>query len=327
MTTVFIWNNNQLTHRFAKITRDASAMHAVGGHTSLSIDDNFSKIFDYSNKEDVNIREDTGYVSWTLDQKFDIQANKLYGYCVESFMLTLMMMNYAPDNIIRIPNPPPPYIARMKQARNQHAYEKKSGLSNHYDFKRKNCARVGSRVLRAGWQKGAGNIRYGQVVSGLWTPLMVKRLALDLQGGPNLRESASLLTWENFIQELFEKGTVGRKTAYLLSLFKRRASNRGTSGATPRIEFQGKQMTKKTGANFLPQLFAYSELRESGFDIDSALDVMDEQFSSTDRLHTNTEQAEATYLALEAAAKKYEATRVPVEFLKGVRVLGGAQAR
>ncbi|MCG8471530.1 MAG: hypothetical protein MI742_06690 [Desulfobacterales bacterium] len=275
MTTVFIWNNNQITHKIASRINYSPAAKAIVGHSSINIDDTFLPVLSDSEDFDPNIN--TSYVSWLPGppKKGGSRAGRLG----QTFLVDLLFERYAPDHIIRIPNPPPPYLQRMRAERDRYTETNKKEM-HHYKFYLKNCSRIVSRVLRRGWNKGGGNIKYGQLVFGLWTPLMVKRLALDLKGGPSLMARAVQMTWNDFLAEQEEKKVLSKQTGALLRAFKRRASNRGSSEATPLFRFEkykfGKALGKsaKEGNNFPAELLIYSELVSRGVPKQEAFDVL-----------------------------------------------------
>ena len=322
MTTVMIWNNNIVSPYFTKITGDSSREHTVTGHACVHIDDNFYPIFEAAHNQEgfTPQKIDTNYLSWAPDEK-TTPDGKSIGYSEGSFMLTFLMEQYAPDHIIRIPNPPPPYIDRMRKMRQRHVTQKETGEVNHFSMTRKNCSRISSRVLRAGWNKGRGNIKYGQTVAGLWTPLMVKRLALDLKGGPALREPAYIMTWDDFIRELYEKGVVGRKTAFLLNCFQRRANNRGSSKAEPRFIFREKALVKERKIEVFPLLIPYFELREAGFNNNEALNTMAYYIMHTIKFHTARSSSRGLFeLIQKDGPSTYERVIIPPDFLQNVKV-------
>ncbi|MCG8470731.1 MAG: hypothetical protein MI742_02620 [Desulfobacterales bacterium] len=260
MATVFIWNNNVVTSKAAKVVRYAPAMKEIIGHAAMSIDDSYSSVLD----ENIKYYElDEQYVSWMPGEDDRHERGKICGFMNQSFFKDLMHEGYAPDHIIRIPNPPKPVIDRMQAERNKYEGHK-NGRDHHHDLTRKNCSRILSRVLRRGWGRGGGNIRYGQTVSGLWTPLMVKRLALDLKGGPGLNQPAFQMSWDAFLKELEEKRHISRKMRFNLTFFMRRANNRGSSGADARFQFSRFKLEDRKMMNRPAQLLIYAEAMERG---------------------------------------------------------------
>ena len=266
MTTVFVWNNNQITSKLASRVQYAPGAKEIVGHVCMDIEDRFSPFMDDS----MWFGDNPSHVSWIPMEESDSEIRG-EGGLAPNFMMDLLYERYAPDHVIRIPTPPPAHVYRMKRERERYT-KCKDGRAQTYDFYRKNCSRIVSRVLRAGWNRGGGNIRYGQMVSGLWTPLMVKRLSLDLKGGAFLDAPPVLMEWETFVRELYRRKTVTLQTARVLFHFKRRANNRGSSGATPRFRFSGNPFSparKKAArgeANFPPELLFYTELIGRGAD-------------------------------------------------------------
>ena len=282
MTTVFVWNNNQITTKIASRMHYTAAAKEVVGHVSMHIDDDFLPVVD----EETGFGFDDGHVSWlpagtpeTGKRRGPEVREKMAADLGPNFLADLTFENYAPDHVIRIPNPPLAYLNRMRSMRARHE-ELKNGEVQHYDFHRKNCSRVVSRVLRNGWKKTGGNFKYGQVVRGLWTPLMVKRLAIDLVGGPGLNQPAHALTWHEFLWEMVQQKAVMPETANLMAHFKRRADNRGSSQADARFQFKGAQRFGKGLAsgvkgeeNMPAELFLYTDLKARGVDEEVAMDI------------------------------------------------------
>ena len=165
------------------------------------------------------------------------------GTANDNFWRDLTFEGYAPDHIIRITDGNAHAMRQLwKELR-----QRKEGKTHdpHYKAADKNCSRMASRVLRAGWNtKILGmdlNIRFGNWVRGIWTPLQVKRLAMSIKG-------AKTLTWTEFADEISSKNALPPTLS--LTHFKkwyRRASNRGSSEATPRFDFRkGHQHAQKS---------------------------------------------------------------------------------
>ena len=277
MATVMIWNNNQITYRFARLFKYGPAAKAIEGHAALNIDDDFVSIVEPANP-DAPFNNKGSYVSWIPSNcKWghdweESHHGKTKGVANRNFFEDLMFERYVPDHIIRIPNVPTATIQRMKTEWIRHL-NPKNGRGQTYDFKMKNCSRIVSRVLRKGWQKGAGNIKYGQLVRGLWTPLMVKRLTLDLKGAT--RDDIPIqMTWDDFVDELVNNGVIAYAIGVAMKKIRRRASNRGSSQADARFKTQGSWLKHlrrgwrmdKEAENFDVEIFVYLELIASGVD-------------------------------------------------------------
>lgn len=278
MTTVFIWNNNQITYRFAKLFKYGPAAKAIEGHAALNIDDDFAPIVDGSVPNPAApLNNKASFVSWIPSHcKWghdweESHHGKEKGVANRNFFEDLMFERYTPDHIIRIPNVPQANIGRMKTEWVRHL-NPKDGRGQTYDFMMKNCSRVAARVLRKGWQKGGGNVKYGQLVRGLWTPLMVKRLAFDLRGATR-SDIPIKMTWSNFVDELVDNGVIAYPTGVAMKKFRRRASNRGSSQADARFKTRGSWLEHlrrgwrmdKEDDNFDAETFVYLELRSKGF--------------------------------------------------------------
>ena len=271
MATVFIWNNNLVTTKIASRVGYKPAAKDVIGHASMHITDRFRPLVD----RHAEFAIDPSHVSWLPGEGED-ENGKDEGEFGPNILWDLLFEEYAPDHVIRIPSPPATILQRMQTERDRHE-GLKDGRAQHYDFKRKNCSRVLSRVLRSGWNIHGGHLRYGQMVPGLWTPLMVKRLALDLKGGPSLSEPAYPMAWNDFVSELVAMRAVKPSTAALLCLFQRRADNRGSSEAAPRFRFSGSALDEgmravEKGERNLPgDLLVYVEYVARGGDREQAM--------------------------------------------------------
>ena len=278
MTTVFIWNNNTVSYRMAKTVGYAPASKRISGHCAVNIDDHFVPVVDAAGDYDTFTDNKKSYVSWIPSymkrghETEESHHDGIVGVGNRNFFADLCMETYAPDHIIRIPTPSKAHVERMRKEWEGHL-QPKNGRGQTYDYKRKNCSRVVARVLRAGWNKGGGNIRYGQLVSGLWTPLMVKRLALDLKGGPAGRVAPIVLTWDGFVSELVANGVISPTTGYQMRFFKKRATNRGSSMADGRFTVEGswKRFLRggwdmvKSEENMPAEAFIYMHLVDNDF--------------------------------------------------------------
>ena len=269
MTTVFIWNNNQVTHHIASRFKYNPAAKSVIGHASMNIYDQFASLIDRPMESGVNNSE--AHVSWWPDGGGATkQSGSSSGTASPSLLADLIWEKYAPDHVIRIEAPPNGYILRMRKEWDK--ILETEGRVGSYHFTKMNCSRVVSKVLRRGFNMTGPNIKYGNVKSGLWTPLMVKRLALDIKGGNGLDVPARQMTWSEFVDELVEDHVIFPQTGSLMKLIQRRASNRGSSQAEARFKFseadsfldrfRSSKLEKMKGSgNFPVSLLVYTEAR------------------------------------------------------------------
>lgn len=151
-----------------------------------------------------------------------------------SFWHDLVAEGYAPDHIIRIPDG---NVHAMRQLWTE-LRARKEGKNHdpHYKAADKNCSRMASRILRAGWNtKFLGmdlNIRFGNWIRGVWTPLQVKRLALSIRGAEQKK-------WSWFVDWVSSSNALPPTLSQsALRGWYMRASNRGSSGARPRFDFR-----------------------------------------------------------------------------------------
>ena len=333
MTTIFIWNNNMVTSRFASKLGYDPASKKIEGHASLNIDSNFALITPPGGDGQDFTDNKKSYVSWIpnamkrhhlADGGARIShGRKEIGVGNRNFFADLLMEKYAPDHIIRIPNTPKVVQERMRKEWQVHLHAK-DGRGHTYDFNRKNCSRVVSRVLRAGWGIRGGGMRYGQAISGIWTPLMVKRLAMSLKGQGG--EPAFTISWREFIEELYSEDVVTKVSSILLRSFRKRASNRGSSGADPRFQFEGSWKDRfrgkgvkilKESDNFPIEVLVYLELRERGWDDGVALDVLVDWLNYT--MNGSYEEVLAMAHAMVAMAKKQVLGPGPPEYINEER--------
>ncbi|MCP3943167.1 MAG: hypothetical protein GY710_16995 [Desulfobacteraceae bacterium] len=340
MTTVFIWNNNQITHRFAKVFKYGPAQKEITGHSALNIDDNFTSLIDIRAPEILEpLDNKKSYVSW-------IPSNMKWGHSCEeshnhkdrgvgnrSFMADLLNEKYAPDHIIRIPNVSNEVMNRMRREWKRHL-DPKLGRGQTYDLYRKNCSRITSRVLRRGWAKGGFNIRYGQLISGLWTPLMVKRLALDLKG-KGQKDLAFKMSWDDLVNELVAKDVISGVTGFVMKKFRRRSSNRGSSMADARFKIKGSWRShfkkgwsmSREDRNLDGEVFVYTELVGRSVNMKIARKIFANWLSITNlgfALGDDVEAVDSINKLVEANIKGIKGEgRMPLEKIKGKRGLKG----
>ncbi|WP_427024287.1 hypothetical protein ACP4J4_17570 [Aureimonas ureilytica] len=148
MTTVLIWNNNEVT-----------TGHSYPGHASLQIGVNWATADDY--------------VSWVPAEGSPSDGNHRKGRA-NSILYDLSLEGCAPDHILFMPG------GLNENAMRAEWYKTKGKEGAHYRFYRKNCSNIASRVLKAGSSKGSLIQRHNAI----WTPLKVKRLAVQMGGEP-----------------------------------------------------------------------------------------------------------------------------------------------
>jgi hypothetical protein len=204
MATILIWNNNN---------HSLGGGHDVTGHSAMNITDNW-----------VEGASDNGrnYVSWWPgEQKKELLGHskgRKFGVEASNFLEDIKDEGgYAPDHIIRVDNKSidtNAMLAKWSEIRNKE--------NAHYRYLRKNCSTIVARVMRTGTKSGSGWYRH----STIWTPLKVKRFALDIGGKE--------LDWLSFTEEI--STFVSGPEAACLRMLKRRSSSHGFSGgAKPRF--------------------------------------------------------------------------------------------
>lgn len=263
MTTVFIWNNNLMTNKLSPQRK-----HQVIGHAALSIDDQW----DRGVGNDGNWTDNTAsYVSYWpsgvasilggVDSFFDKLTSNVVGMTRakkaekgRNFWSDLSIEGYAPDHIIRILHSRDAGSADRMRTSWTDTWNKPGGPNYRADVK--NCSRLAARVLKAGFPKKLPwNTTIGHNVKGIWTPLMVKRLALHLAEKVGGRE----LTWSQFLDEQLNHDAISTEACAGFKLFMRRASNRGEgSGATARFQFDNGKFSEDRGKN--PDVFDHQTL-------------------------------------------------------------------
>ena len=122
---------------------------------------------------------------------------------------------------------------------------------------------------------------------------MVKRLALDLKGGPGMNVQPFILTWDRFVEGLVARKTISPLTGAYLRTYKKRASNRGSSQAESRFTFEKKKgrgpwSMQKEEENFSVECLIYFELLANGQSEDFALKVLASFFKGTHNLPNKT---------------------------------------
>ncbi|RVT92035.1 hypothetical protein EOD42_20080 [Rhodovarius crocodyli] len=185
MTTVLVWNNH---------------LRPIGnsfpGHASVSIDDNWAS--------------DKSYVSWLPGD--DHKIFREFGRAGASISTDLMFEKYAPDHIIRITGMD---VMAMMSKWN----EVRSKENAHYRYTRKNCSTIASRVLKAG--SAQGGLKRHHII---WTPLMVKRLALEMGG--------TTMLWTDLLQECRQRGHLSPGDVLVLQNLHKRDERSGSSMTT-----------------------------------------------------------------------------------------------
>jgi hypothetical protein len=258
MSTVFIWNNKLFTNKL-----DIKASKTVIGHAALQISDDFQQPI-----KDGAWFDEPDYVSYWPSSD-DAELGKLgklvdkistkavgmrkaaKGHKSQNFFADLLAEEYAPDHVIWIDSGINKVALDAMRKEWKETMEKDGGPNWRAD--RKNCSRIASRVLRAGYGKFlkiAGldmNLRFGNLAYGVWTPLMVKRMALELANKVGGKE----LLWSEFLDKLQLKKAITPKAAKAFEGYKRRAENRGSSsGSTARFTFEGGKKNDSGANNF-----------------------------------------------------------------------------
>lgn len=144
MTTVIVWNNNQVK----------LGGHSYPGHAAVSISDGWRAGPYWPD-----------YVSWFPVSKEDRHADPH-----PSFLEDLNAEGYAPDHVIR--------LTGLDTTQMQAVWEQILTNVKTYGFIRLNCSTIAARVLKAG-SKSGGVMKRNNAI---WTPLKIKRLALAMGG-------------------------------------------------------------------------------------------------------------------------------------------------
>ncbi len=309
MTTIFIWNNCQVSATWnaalkkCKIKGSDKWSHAISGHAAVMISDDWEKpikqiaqtkiILDEYDKlrvawnkakdgsaeqvaaqvkmekqgalfEEQLTDKSESYVSFFPDEynrsshtstpiadqikkKLGINMSVSHfrkGLTHKSFWHDLLWENYVPDHIIFIPDTTA-QKQNMKKAWDQHKNKKGGDIS--YRFKYKNCSRMASRVLIAGFGSLLGWYWSGKVAARkIWTPLHVKRLANNIA---TKVDGARALTWNEFVDDMVKRGVVPQASGQKLKKYKRRAGVRGSTEADARFTYTNGNLTGKGDQN------------------------------------------------------------------------------
>lgn len=206
MATVFIWNNHLL-----------HLGHTWPGHASMSIDDQWPMRF---------LDADGSYVSWIPDHGQSHSGHDK-GKNNVNIYADLTFETYAPDHVIRL-NFRPEVVQELSQLWRTMRDKSRDEGGASYRFYRKNCSVMVSRILKASGRGGG----FWNSNSPIMTPLIVKRLAMDM-GGVKIE-------WTRFIDEIDQQiGFTSPETKRFLYNFKRREESRGSSNATARFTAAG----------------------------------------------------------------------------------------
>lgn len=193
-STVLIWNNKLY------------GAHHYSGHASLSIDSDW----------EAGAQAST-YVSWWPEGEAG-KGDKVVADPNLSVSADLQSEKYAPDHIIKING--------MNEGQMRAKWvETWSKRNAHYKMRTKNCSTIVARVLCAGGERG-GAYRHNL----FWTPLKVKRLALQMGG--------TAVTWIAFLKELNQSGYLSASDATVLSKLYKRDTRHG-SASQPTAYYQG----------------------------------------------------------------------------------------
>ncbi|MDD7804267.1 MAG: hypothetical protein PUP46_01575 [Endozoicomonas sp. (ex Botrylloides leachii)] len=200
MTTVFIWNNNNIVS-----TRSTQLSHFTIGHCSLNITDKWGKC-------PINLKP---YVTWWRNG-YIIPTCKLV---VEQLKEDIFLELYAPDHVIKIND------IKLDTTTMMSTWAAiKIDITARYNKYFNNCSDIASRILLAGMRSNFKFI-HKRII---WTPLQVKRLAYDLGGRD--------ISWLHFIDELTYDSDIPEEIIDYLKSKSRRSSRHGyKEAAKPRF--------------------------------------------------------------------------------------------
>jgi hypothetical protein len=198
-STVIIWNNNMVSHR-------VGMGHATVGHACMNI----------SNQWVVQDGDNT--VDWVSWWPGETSTEVRRGAAFKQFEADLVKEKYVPDHILRVRGLNEP---RMQQE--WQAIRSKQGA--HYRFNVKNCSTIVARILRSGSSWTDRNPLRSHSV--LWTPLQVKRFAINLGGVE--------VNWPDFLQELVAQGAISQKTHGEWARMKKRSDRHGNPNTPARF--------------------------------------------------------------------------------------------
>ncbi len=255
MTTVLIWNNNEVRYKFAKLWPGDSkeTRHPVTGHAAVNITGTF--VFPLKDVADakekiLNQEHDVyklmadnreHYVSWWPHNAMQSHSGHTRGRGHPNFWYDLLKEMYAPDHVIYIPSTTIEHVAMQKEWKSQREAHSEEAS---YRFYAKNCSTMASRILKAGF---GSKLSTWHSHATIWTPLKVKRLALSLDGAIDLK-------WSDFVDSLCgpELGKIfSAESGTKLKAYMRRASTRGKSDAPARFDFEHDEQHGKNTASFL----------------------------------------------------------------------------
>ncbi|MDD7804268.1 MAG: hypothetical protein PUP46_01580 [Endozoicomonas sp. (ex Botrylloides leachii)] len=196
MTTVIIWNNNNMISRIS-----TKLSHYTVGHAALNINDNWGWC---------NIKFHP-YVSWWKEP--EIAYSRDENLVAKDLQRDLMLSSYAPDHVIRISNIK---LDTKKMISTWEAIRNKKILKYNEAFN--NCTTIVSRVLLAG-VRSKFSFTHKRII---WTPLQLKRVAYNLGGHD--------ISWSYFMNELKQYCCLN-EVVECLKDEGRRSSRHGYAGA------------------------------------------------------------------------------------------------
>ncbi|MDD7804550.1 MAG: hypothetical protein PUP46_03050 [Endozoicomonas sp. (ex Botrylloides leachii)] len=210
MTTVFIWNNNNIISRI-----NTQLSHYTIGHSSLNITDNWGECQITLNP----------YVSWWGNG----YSTPISDIVIEQVRNDMLIECYAPDHIIKIHN------IKLDTAKMLSTWTAlRTNRKVKYSMAFNNCADIASRILLAGVRSNF-KFMHKRLV---WTPLQVKRLAYSLGGRD--------VSWLYFMRELANDSDVPKPLIEWLQHESHRRSSRHGYKAAARPRFvKGIDTTKK----------------------------------------------------------------------------------
>ena len=271
MPTVFVWNNENLVkNNVKKMLHMKTKSDTYDGHASINITDEFTPF--EALPDSVKYTDNTSvYGSWIPTEKSHrsglMNRVKAVGKPSPNFFADLFRVGVIPDHVIRLP-------ATNTEVRSMGSTWRGflKSKTNSYDRIQKNSSRIVSRVLRStspGKRAASllsGSIKQRSVAYGVWTPLMVKRLALNYP-------DAFPMTWRAFIGELMKHGVVGSRTAMVMMALKPRSEEHGSTmgerkGKYSRLvdlspgDFEVLQGAIDAGTT--PEMILYASMRDQG---------------------------------------------------------------
>ena len=199
MATVLIWNNNMF-----------GSGHHYTGHAAMNITDHWAQ---YGSANSDN------YVSW-------IPADNKKRWLVRSgqdnptFVKDLEFEEgYVPDHIIR--------LNLLSSSQMDSCWKNIRQNSGKYHMTGQNCSDMVAKVLKAGAEGGAYKGKYSLRHHLIWTPLKVKRLALDYMG----KYGGNLMSWDDLLGELRRDNAISQDEKVAMASMRKRDDRHGSSGA------------------------------------------------------------------------------------------------